>query len=73
MARATQVKINVPIMFYPFANGLWVQCQKVATIPTSRTVCRKNVSCKNVTLQTQMMQGESAQYLSNRLAKATSF
>jgi hypothetical protein len=31
MARATQVKINVPIMFYPFAIGLWVQRQKVAT------------------------------------------
>jgi hypothetical protein len=27
-----RVKINVPIMFYPFAIGLWVKCQKVATI-----------------------------------------
>jgi hypothetical protein len=24
MARATQVKLNLPIMFYPFAIGLWV-------------------------------------------------
>jgi hypothetical protein len=36
IARATQktkwVKINVPNMFYPFAIGLWVQCQKVATV-----------------------------------------
>ncbi len=32
MARATQVKSNVPIMFSPFAIGLWVQYQKVATI-----------------------------------------
>ncbi len=44
--------------------------------PTSRTVCRKKVWCKNVknvTLRTQRVQGESAQYLSNRLAKATLF
>jgi hypothetical protein len=33
----------------------------------------KNVWCKNVTLQTQRMKGESAQYLPNRLAKATLF
>jgi hypothetical protein len=32
MARENQVKINVPIMFYPFAIGLCVQCQKVAMI-----------------------------------------
>jgi hypothetical protein len=33
MARATQVKLNLPIIFYPFAIGLWVRCQKVSTIP----------------------------------------
>ncbi len=31
-ARATQV-INLPITFYLFVIGLWVQCQKVYTIP----------------------------------------
>jgi hypothetical protein len=36
--------------------------------------CVGKLCCaKNVTLRTRRMQGESAQYLSNRLAKATSF
>ncbi len=33
MARATQVKLNLPIIFFPFAIEIWVQCQKVSTIP----------------------------------------
>jgi hypothetical protein len=33
----------------------------------------KMIGAKNVTLQTRRMRGEKAQYLSNRLAKATLF
>jgi hypothetical protein len=33
MARATQVTLELPNIFYPFAIGLWVLCQKVSTIP----------------------------------------
>ncbi len=33
IAGATQLTLNLPILFYPFAIGLWIQCQKVSTIP----------------------------------------
>jgi hypothetical protein len=32
-AEATQLTLNLPILFYPFAIGLWIWCQKVSTIP----------------------------------------
>ncbi len=32
-ARATQVTLELPNIFYPFAIGLWVGCQKLSTIP----------------------------------------
>jgi hypothetical protein len=33
MARATQVTLESPNIFHPFAIGLWVRCQKESTIP----------------------------------------
>ncbi len=33
IAGATQLTLNLPILFYPFAIGLWIWCQKVSTIP----------------------------------------
>jgi hypothetical protein len=31
-AGATQLTLNLPILFYPFGIGLWIQCQKLSTI-----------------------------------------
>ena len=76
MARATQVKLNLPIIFILLQLGYGFDVRKYLQYPTSRTVCRKNVGwkyVKNDTLHTRRMHGESAQILSNRLATLSWF
>jgi hypothetical protein len=76
MARATQVKLNLPIIFFLLQLGYGFNVRRYLQYPTSKTVCRKNVGwkyVKKVALCTWRMRCESAQILSNRLVTLTWF
>ncbi len=72
-SNSSEIKRANYVFFILLQLGYGYKVRKCLQLSTSRTVCRKNVLCKNVTLRTWRMQGESAQYLSTRLARATSF